>query len=353
MKKQNILNLIKHHVDKNDPGFRVEAYEIAKQFDQLGEHQLSEYIMALISNVSTLSAQSPIIENLQFLEKLDIGLSSPLPLPKTIIEEVIGIINAINNNAGVNKFLFEGVPGTGKTETAKHIARVLERNLYIVNFENLLDSKLGQTIKNISDLFNEISLLSSADKSIVLFDEIDVIAIDRINSNDVREMGRATSTMLKNLDKLNDNVIIIATTNLYKSFDKALIRRFDAIINFDKYTKDDLVEVAISIINSCLDKYKHVSKNTKLLRKILNNVEILPYPGELKNLIKTSIAFSDPVNEYDYIKRIFSTINKMPISKIDVKDLKNKGYTVREIEIITGIPKSSAARGLTMEEENE
>ena len=39
---------------------------------------------------------------------------------------------------------------------------------------------------------------------LVLFDEIDVIALDRINSNDVREMGRVTSTILRELDRLTD-----------------------------------------------------------------------------------------------------------------------------------------------------
>ena len=33
MKKRNILNLIKYYTEKNDPGFRNEAYEIAKEKD--------------------------------------------------------------------------------------------------------------------------------------------------------------------------------------------------------------------------------------------------------------------------------------------------------------------------------
>ena len=39
------------------------------------------------------------------------------------------------------------------------------------------------------------------DKVIFLFDEIDALALDRTNSHDLREMGRATSTLLKGLDK--------------------------------------------------------------------------------------------------------------------------------------------------------
>ena len=45
------------------------------------------------------------------------------------------------------------------------------------------------------------------EKVIVLFDEIDAISLDRTNQNDLREMGRATSTMLKCLDKMNENIV--------------------------------------------------------------------------------------------------------------------------------------------------
>ncbi len=44
IRKKNILNLIKYHAEKNDPGFRSEAYEIARYFDSTGDYQLSEYM---------------------------------------------------------------------------------------------------------------------------------------------------------------------------------------------------------------------------------------------------------------------------------------------------------------------
>ena len=46
-----------------------------------------------------------------------------------------------------------------------------------------MDSKLGQTSKNISALFNELHKIPQPQKIIILFDEIDALAIDRINSN--------------------------------------------------------------------------------------------------------------------------------------------------------------------------
>ena len=54
------------------------------------------------------------------------------------------------------------MPGSGKTEAAKNVARLLDRNLFIVNFENLIDSKLGQTNKNIINAFKEINSLENS-----------------------------------------------------------------------------------------------------------------------------------------------------------------------------------------------
>lgn len=347
MKKQNIVNLIKYHVDKNENAFRNEVINIARYFDSIGDDQLAEYIMGMIAESNLYTPQGGDFES-DFLKQIDTRAVDPLNLPIVISEDIKGIINAINHNVGINKFLFEGMPGSGKTEAAKHVARLLDRVLFRVDFENLIDSKLGQTNKNISHVFNEINSLPQANKVIVLFDEIDVIALDRINSNDVREMGRVTSTILRELDRLTDlnkEIVIIATTNLFKNFDKALIRRFDAVINFDRYSKEDLISVAEYYFISFIKNFKGISKDTRLFKKILNMCEQLPYPGELMNVIKTSLAFSDTGSENDYLRRLYNNL----IGNLDVTDISqlySKGFTVREIEKLKGQPKSTVSRKL-------
>jgi hypothetical protein len=344
IRKRNILNLIKHHAEKNEDGFKNEAYDIARYFDSIGDSELAQYIMAMLSGANTFLAQDH-ENNLPFFTKVNIENDSPLPLPTPIKNDIMGIINAISHKAGINKFLFEGDPGTGKTETAKQVARILERELFMIDFDGVIDSKLGQTSKNIATVFTELKNLAQPDKIIILFDEIDAIALDRVNSNDLREMGRVTSSVLKGLDGLNDNIILIATTNLINQFDKALLRRFDSIINFNRYSKEDLLEVAESILNELLIKFKFAGRNIRLFRKILLTMDNIPYPGDLKNLIKTSLAFSDPKSEYDYLKKIYEAIypkNK----KSKLKKLQSYGFTVREIEILTGISKSQVSREL-------
>ncbi|MGD1815745.1 MAG: AAA family ATPase [Pleomorphochaeta sp.] len=352
MKKQNILNLIKYHMERNENAFRNEAISIARYFDSVGDDQLAEYIMGIIAQSNLYTPQSSDFES-EFLKQVELRDMEPLNLPLEITSNIKGIINAVSHNLGINKFLFEGAPGSGKTEAAKHIARLLNRTLYYVDFDNLIDSKLGQTNKNIAAVFNEINSIPHSNKVIVLFDEIDVIALDRINTNDVREMGRVTSTILRELDRLTDlnkEIIIIATTNLFSNFDKALTRRFDAIISFNRYSKEDLIEVAEYYFSSYIRNFKGISKDTRLFRKILKTAENLPYPGELKNIIKTSLAFSDVSSEHDYLRRLYSNLIGN-LEQTDISELYSKKFTVREIEKLKGESKSSVSRKLSKEDE--
>lgn len=345
MKKKNVINLIRYHEEKNEAAFRAEALEIAKYFFDNGEDLVGDYIMGLISNANVFIPQGDNF-NLNYFEKVTIGNTS-LPLPKDIINDIYGIINAVNHNIGINKFLFEGPPGTGKTESVKQVARILSRELYSVDFSSIIDSKLGQTQKNMAEVFSEIKMLPNPDNVIILFDEIDAIAMDRINSRDIREMGRVTSSILKELDNLDARVIFIATTNLYKNLDKALTRRFDAIVNFDRYSKDDLLDISESILNEYLPKFENAGRDIKLFRKIMSLLTNIPYPGELKNIIRTALAFSEPNSEYDYLKRLYNAILlQEKIKNMSIKELKDKGFTVRDIEKLTGVPKSNISRML-------
>jgi SpoVK/Ycf46/Vps4 family AAA+-type ATPase len=342
MKKKNIINLIKYYSEENHVGFRNESYEIAREFDASDDHQLAEYIMALMSDANTFIPQINDSHS-AFFEKMAVG-NEPLPLPEAIQQDILGVINAVSRNLGINKFLFQGPPGTGKTETVKQVARILERELYMVDFSSVIDSKLGQTQKNITSLFAEINGFAHPEKILILFDEIDSIALDRTNKNDLREMGRATSAILKKLEQLDERIVLIATTNLFEYFDKALIRRFDSVINFNRYSQEDLLEISEVILGNFLNKYKPAGRNIRLFRKIMALLTPLPYPGELKNIIRTAIAFSNPGDEFDYIKRLYYSANHE--KKIDFKKLQEQGFTVREIEILTDVSKSQVSRGL-------
>jgi SpoVK/Ycf46/Vps4 family AAA+-type ATPase len=336
--------LIKYHAESNEQAFRDKAYEMARYFDKIGDSQLGEYIMALMSDTNVFVPQMS-GHNLTYLRKIH-QTNTSLPLPEAIANDVMGTINAVNKKVGIHKVLLEGAPGTGKTETAYNIARILERDLFSVDFSSIVDSKLGQTSKNMTVMFDELRTLPHPDKIIILFDEIDAIALDRINSNDLREMGRVTSTLIKELDLLNDSIVLIATTNLFTNLDKALVRRFDSVINFGRYSKADLVDVSVYTLNQILPKFETANRDVKLFKKILSSVDTLPSPGELKNMIKISLAFSDPNDPIDYLRRLYIKLHDEKSIK-DVHALNQQGFTVREIEALSGLSKTQVSRKLS------
>lgn len=342
MKKKNVINLIKYYSEENDAGFRNEAYEIAKDFDSTGDYQLAEYIMALMSEANTFVPQMNEHES-AFFEKLNYK-NEMLLLPDVIMQDLMGILNAIGHRAGINKFLFQGSPGTGKTEAVKQLARVLDREIFMVDFSAVVDSKLGQTQKNIVSLFREINNFAQPDRVIVLFDEIDALALDRTNSSDLREMGRATSAMLKGMDYMDERIVLVATTNLFEHFDKALARRFDSVLDFDRYSQEELMNVAEEMLNSYLTKFKLANRDVRLFRKIMGLLSPIPYPGDLKNIIKTAVAFSDPDDGKDYFRRLYYAICGETPS--DLRKLQEQKFTLREIEILTKKSKSSVGREL-------
>lgn len=341
MKIQRIINLVRYHAENNDNAFTSEVAAIASEFDAAGDTELAQYLMDLVSRSGYFVPQSD-YGNFKWLKKINYAASS-LYLPDSIEEDVFGVARAIQNPLGLSAFLFYGAPGTGKTESVYQIARLLNRDILAVNAAQLIDSHLGESAKNIDALFDEINHLPTG-RALILFDEIDAIVLDRVNSNDLREMGRVTSAFLRALDERVGNVPLIATTNLYNNFDKAIVRRFDAVISFDRYAKADLIDIANLILAANLKNAAHIRKDKRLFTKILNNAAVVPYPGDLKRIIKSAIAFSDTDNPYDYLRKLYLALADNPTE--DIHQLKARGYTTREIEILTKVSKSSVSRKL-------
>uniref|UniRef100_UPI002608EC65 hypothetical protein n=1 Tax=uncultured Faecalibaculum sp. TaxID=1729681 RepID=UPI002608EC65 len=136
MKKKNVISLIKYYVEKNDAGFRNEAYEIAKGFDASGDYQLSEYIMSLLSNVNTFVPQ--ISESASpFFEKIE-GKEDMLLLQDVITRDLLGVVNEIEIIIELIRFLFKGERGTGRRKEVKKLVRLLIREFFMLEFSALI-----------------------------------------------------------------------------------------------------------------------------------------------------------------------------------------------------------------------
>ena len=123
--------------------------------------------------------------------------------------------------------LLYGPPGTGKTLLGRALAGESEVNFVHVAGPELLDRYVGESEKAVRKLFDRAR---QSAPSIVFFDEIDAIARQRGDNNEVGE--RVVSQLLTELDGLSDNpnVVVLAATNRRDTLDEALLRpgRFDA-----------------------------------------------------------------------------------------------------------------------------
>lgn len=202
MKKRQITGLIQAHCEGNEEQFIAIANQISQEFYSLGDIEVASFITACLSNSRQLSLQSVSTDSpsLNWLEPIEDQPNLSIVLPHYLKQEIEKICRAIRKNVGVNRFILHGAAGTGKTESTKIIAKKLEKPLYFVNLSTIIDSKLGQTSKNIVSLFQEIEQFKKDNKPIIVFDELDALCLDRESPLDIREMSRVSTTFFKELD---------------------------------------------------------------------------------------------------------------------------------------------------------
>lgn len=125
-----------------------------------------------------------------------------------------------------HKILLSGPPGNGKTTLAGAIAKELNLPFFVLDFSEVVSSHLGESGAKIAKVFRGI-----VEKPAVLFlDEMETVLAERAgtgNSSDVGEMKRIVSTLLLEIDRLPDHIILIGATNHEEMLDRAVVRRFD------------------------------------------------------------------------------------------------------------------------------
>ncbi|CAD5244738.1 CDC48 family AAA ATPase [Thermococcus camini] len=126
--------------------------------------------------------------------------------------------------------LLYGPPGTGKTLLAKAVANESEANFIAIKGPEVLSKWVGESEKNIREIFRKAR---QAAPTVIFIDEIDAIAPRR--GTDVnRVTDRLINQLLTEMDGIQENsgVVVIAATNRPDIIDPALLRpgRFDRLI---------------------------------------------------------------------------------------------------------------------------
>jgi len=134
-----------------------------------------------------------------------------------------------------------GPPGTGKTAWARHLAETLKQPLLVKRATDILDKYVGETEKNIAEIFEE----AAATRSVLMLDEMDSFLPDRKNASRQWEVTQANQ-FLTAMEEYQG--ILVCSTNLKDNLDPATMRRFDFKINFDYLKPEHACEVAFDLL---------------------------------------------------------------------------------------------------------
>jgi transitional endoplasmic reticulum ATPase len=129
-------------------------------------------------------------------------------------------------------FLLHGPPGTGKTLFARAVASRLEAALRVVSGPEITDKYVGESERNVREIFAEARRNAP---SVIVFDEFDAIAASRTGRDDggSRAGNAMVAQILTEMDGFRPDVpmLVIGTTNRLELIDEALLRpsRFQPI----------------------------------------------------------------------------------------------------------------------------
>jgi SpoVK/Ycf46/Vps4 family AAA+-type ATPase len=137
-----------------------------------------------------------------------------------------------------NRFLFIGPPGNGKTSLAEAIAESLMVPLYVVRYENIIGTYLGETATRLRKLFDFIKTR----QCVLFFDEFETLGKERGDTHETGEIKRVVSSLLLQIDALPSHVVVIGATNHPELLDRAVWRRFQARINLPSPTRERIEE---------------------------------------------------------------------------------------------------------------
>jgi len=172
-------------------------------------------------------------------------------LPKRILEQIDTLLKqnnkkvmnllkkwGIKQNNEINiKIIFYGFPGTGKTLSAKAIANELNKPILSLDASKILSMYVGESEKNVRKIFDEYIEISEKlkVKPVLLLNEADQFLSTRTTasfSSADKMHNQMQNIFLDQFEKFDG--ILIATTNLLETIDKAFSRRFDLKIKFEK-----------------------------------------------------------------------------------------------------------------------
>jgi SpoVK/Ycf46/Vps4 family AAA+-type ATPase len=149
-----------------------------------------------------------------------------------------------------HRLLLVGPPGNGKTSLAEAIAEALAVPFFIVRYEALIGSYLGETAGRLKRVFDYVRTTPC----VLFFDEFDAVGKERGDIHETGEIKRVVTSLLMHVDELPSYSVIIAATNHSELLDRAVWRRFQLRLGLPAPTERELIRYFERFLSSIDDR---------------------------------------------------------------------------------------------------
>ena len=233
-----------------DEEFRAVAEQIILEEEQKNNRVLARSLRQTLENGPAPRTQPKGLAPLipfpdaagEFVERIEpTHTKNDIVLSSDNVRVFLGLIKEFRHAEDVrkrgltvrSKLLFCGPPGCGKTLCAEIFAGELGLPLFVVKIDRLVSSYLGETATNIRKIFE----FARRQPCVLLLDEFDALARARDDLSEHNELRRVVNSLLIFIDRIQPQGFLVAATNLDRSLDSAIWRRFDEVIWFEKPTR--------------------------------------------------------------------------------------------------------------------
>lgn len=174
------------------------------------------------------------------------------PQLQTVLQHVIRQWRHRDRFASIQKYgirpldrlLFFGPPGNGKTLACEWICKQLGLQLLRVHCDRMRGAYLGETTKSVANICRFLG--ERKEPVLCLFDEVESIFTNRqsagADSASGHELSAATTVFMQALDRWTAPTLIVMCTNLHNQLDFALKSRVELKIEFPAPTAEQAMQ---------------------------------------------------------------------------------------------------------------
>lgn len=241
--------LVRSHAEGDDSHFYAVAMQVAARAAKSGQGKFAQELRDVIDEAKAASERGgghrprpvPVVQPRGDLAGL-LSVSYPShrmgdlvvepavrePLERVLTEQRQQDRLREHGFEPLHTLLFIGAPGTGKTLSASVLAGELRLPLFLIRLESLITKFMGETAAKLRLIFDGVE----ETRGIYLFDEVDALAGDRSSTNDVGEIRRVLNSFLQFLEQEGSSSLVVAATNHPQLLDRAVFRRFGAVVTY-------------------------------------------------------------------------------------------------------------------------